>query len=75
MTNAEKTIAEALGKCRFLPGSFDKRFVNQLPNWIDREMTKAGRTTLYRLYEKYRKQIPDYNPNLLTCNQNTNPVI
>lgn len=72
MTNAEKIISVALSKCRFLPGSFDKRFVNQLPNWQEREMTKSGRTTLYRLYEKYRKQIPDYNPNLLHCNANTN---
>ena len=72
MTQIEKHIAERLMKCRFLPGSFDKRFVNQLDNWTDRDMTTAGRTTLFRLYEKYRGQIPDYNANILTCNQNTN---
>lgn len=73
MTLIEKQIAESLLKCRFLPGSFDKRFVNQLPNWTERELTEKGRTTLYRLYEKYRGQIRDYNPNLFHCNKNTNP--
>jgi len=70
MTPIEKQIAADLSRCRFLPGSFDKKFVKQLPNWVDRDMTKAGRTTLYRLYEKYRGQIPDYNPNILDCNSN-----
>lgn len=60
MTLEEKQMSNALLKCRFLPGSFDKRFVNQLPNWTDRDMTENGRATLLRLYKKYRGQIPDY---------------
>jgi hypothetical protein len=60
MTNIERQIAGALGKCRFLPGTFDKRFVNQLPNWVEREMTEKGRDQMIAMLHKYRRQIPNY---------------
>jgi hypothetical protein len=64
MTEIEKHMANGLKFCTFLPGSFDKRFVKQLDNWIDREMTTDGRSMMVKLYHKYRRQISNYNPNL-----------
>jgi len=60
MTTTELRVASALTRCRFLPGSFDKRFVNQLSNWIDRDMTEAGKRKMIELLHKYRRQIPNY---------------
>lgn len=60
MTQGEKYAAEALSNCSFLPGSFDKKFVRQITNWHDRDMTDNGRETLKRLLMKYRRQIPEY---------------
>lgn len=59
MTNLERDIAIALGNCSFLPGTFDKRFVKNLPNWYEREMTVKGRAMLIKLMDKYRRQIPE----------------
>jgi hypothetical protein len=64
MTTVEKKITASLQRCSFLPGSFDKRFVNQLDNWTDREMTAKGRETLFKLYVKYRRQIKDFDANI-----------
>jgi len=60
MTVIERQIAVALQACSFLPGTFDKRFVQNLPNWYDREMTVKGRAMLVKLLVKYRRQIPNY---------------
>lgn len=60
MTTIEHSAALALLNCSFLPGTFDKRWVNQLPNWYGRKMTKKGRETMERLVHKYRRQIPDH---------------
>lgn len=60
MTNNELQIANALSKCSFLPGTFDKRFVKQLPNWQEKELTVKGRAMLIKLMVKYRRQIPNY---------------
>lgn len=60
MTQAEKHVAYALNRCRFLPGSFDKKFVHQLDNWNDREMTVKGRDCMLKMLDKYRGQIPNY---------------
>jgi hypothetical protein len=60
MTEPEKSIAWALRNCSFLPGSFDKRFVNQLDKWIDRDMTVKGRAKMMELLQKYRRQIPNF---------------
>lgn len=60
MTLTERHIAEALSNVTFLPGSFDKRFVKQLPNWLEREMTEKGRARMIAIFHKYRRQIPNY---------------
>ena len=60
MTSIELQIASALNACSFLPGSFDKKFVHQLENWKDREMTVKGRAKMIELLRKYRRQIPDH---------------
>lgn len=60
MTVTERHIASALSQVTFLPGSFDKRFVKQLPNWLEREMTEKGRDKMIALFHKYRRQIPNY---------------
>jgi hypothetical protein len=61
MTVLEYRIATALQQCRFLPGSFDKRFVNQLTNWTKRDLTVKGRAKLIEMLHKYRRQIPEYS--------------
>lgn len=66
MTDLEKVITAALTQCSFTPGSFDKKFVKQLPNWWTRELTERGRETMIRLLHKYRRQIPEYQD---ICNE------
>lgn len=61
MTAIELKICNRLQFCRFLPATFDKRFVKQLPNWREREMTEKGRSMMIKLFHKYRRQISDYN--------------
>lgn len=60
MTGEEVKIANSLLRCSFLPGSYDKLFVNQLPNWGERLMTESGRRKMIELFHKYRKQINGY---------------
>lgn len=60
MTLEEKILANELMKCSFLPGSFDKKFVKQLPNWYSKPMTQKGKKTLVDLFHKYKRQISDY---------------
>lgn len=60
MTATEWKIANSLINCTFLPGSYDKKFVQQLGNWKDRDMTLKGRLKMIELLHKYRRQIPDY---------------
>ena len=60
MTVTERHIARALSMVTFIPGSFDKRFVKQLPNWLEKEMTEKGRAKMIELLHKYRRQIPNY---------------
>lgn len=54
VSNAEVVILSLLKGCRFLPGSFDKKFVREL------DINKASPLqiwTLYKLGYKYRKQL------------------
>jgi len=60
MTDLEKRIEASLSYVTFLPGSFDKRFVNQLKNWRDREMTEKGRAKLIEIFHKYKRRNPFY---------------
>lgn len=60
MTDPEKQAAYALQRCRFLPGSFDKKFCHQLDNWNDREMTQKGRDCMLKMLDRYKSQISNY---------------
>lgn len=60
MTQTERKVAYALNRCRFLPGSFEKKFVHQLDNWEDKEMTTKGRDCMLKMLDKFRNQIPNY---------------
>lgn len=61
MTDEEKDMAEKLGRCTFLPGSFDKRFTQDMVDYAKREetpkLTEKQASHLRRLFHKYRKQI------------------
>lgn len=62
MTPDEILIAGNLGNCKFLPGSWNKRFVNNLhyqaKNKPELELTASQKEWLYRLLYTYRNQIP-----------------
>ena len=60
MTTIEKMMSDRLQKCSFLPGSWEKKFVNQLSKWEDRQMTSKGRASLIRCFAKYHNQISDF---------------
>jgi len=61
MTKEEQDICLALGRARYLPGSFDKRFANNVSSIArtdpDKELTEKQREWIYRLLFKYRKQL------------------
>jgi hypothetical protein len=59
MTPAERTCADALARCTFLPGEYNKRFARNiaaLPD--DKELSDKQRANLFRLVHRYRRQIP-----------------
>ncbi len=62
MTPDQIHICKSLGRVRYLPGSFDKRFGNNLAslaeNNPDEELTAKQIEWMYRLLYKYRKQLP-----------------
>jgi hypothetical protein len=62
MTPHQVAIAQALGRCSFLPASADKRFARDMaflakhsPN---REITERQALNLMRLAWRYRRQMP-----------------
>ncbi len=58
MTN-ERIAIEALARCTFLPGSFDKRFANSLAaKPEDFTLSVKQRQTLWKIVNKYRKRMP-----------------
>jgi hypothetical protein len=63
MTQEQIDICTALGKVRYLPASFDKRFGNSLhsiaQNTPEKELTEKQNEWMYRLLYKYRKQLPN----------------
>lgn len=59
MTTAERSIADRLRAIQ-KDTMEDAAFTNQLRNWYDRDMTKAGAAKMLRLLEKYQKKIPDH---------------
>jgi hypothetical protein len=62
MTEAEVLISEALGRCSFLPASWDKRFCRDMAFIAERsrevEISEYQNANLLRLVYKYRRQLP-----------------
>jgi len=60
MTPEEIAMTEALGKCRYLPGSYQKRFVNDLVSQAkyrsEGELSEKQHNYLVRLFHEYRNQ-------------------
>ncbi|MBB4199066.1 hypothetical protein CCR94_16350 [Rhodoblastus sphagnicola] len=50
-------ILAALARCSFLPGRWDKRFVNSMLQKPFEKWTKRQKETVLRLVNKYRRQI------------------
>lgn len=61
MTEDQITKAQALSRCRFLPGSNAKRFVRDMARLAsekpDQELTERQRKYLDDLFHSYRRQI------------------
>ncbi len=62
MTEAEARISQALGRCSFLPASWDKRFCRDMAFVAERsrdvELSEFQNANLLRLAYKYRRQLP-----------------
>ncbi len=62
MTEAQITLAKALGSCRFLPASADKRFVRDMEARAGAQkpeaLTEKQAAYLHGLSWKYRRQLP-----------------
>ena len=56
MTEKERGLVQALASCRFLPGSWDKRFVKDMA--AQTLVTEKQAQQIARLAWKYRRQIP-----------------
>ena len=69
MTDEELEIICHLGRCTFLPGSADKRFVKNMvfaaEHDPDRELTERQTQYLIGLRHKYRRQIPASAPQIV----------
>lgn len=63
MTDREVELATALGKCTFLPGSFDKSFASRMAHIAKQSpefnISPRQRLCLYQAARRYRKQITD----------------
>lgn len=58
MTEADYQTLQALAKCRFFPGSFEKRFVSNLASFAPhRELSERQRETLGNIAWSYREQL------------------
>ena len=57
MTEDEKIIARALAGCRFLPGSFDKRFCHDI--FTQTTLTERQAEFIAKMAYRYRGQIGD----------------
>lgn len=62
MTAEQIEISLKLGNCRFLPGTWDKRFAHKLHSIAttdsNEELTETQKEWVYRLLYKYRGQLP-----------------
>lgn len=63
MTRAETLIVEALSLCRFMAGSWDKRFVRNLSNHNFHEpLTPRQSAALWRVAYRFREQVSARQP-------------
>lgn len=51
------TMVDALVRCTFLPGSWDKRFVHDMSRLGESKMTGKQADSIIRLVHKYRRQL------------------
>lgn len=58
LSEVEKKLIRALGSVTFLPASYDKRFYRSLS--VDAVYTEKQKRYLHFVFNKYRKQIPNY---------------
>lgn len=55
----ERCLIENLSRCRFVPGSFNKRFVRDLASGPeDAVLTVKQRQTLWKIGWRWRRQLP-----------------
>ena len=58
MTEADYQTIQALAKCRFGLGSFEKRFIGDLATFsLERELSERQRETLVNIAWSYREQL------------------
>ena len=61
MTREQRITALMLGKCRFLPGSFDKRFARSMRDIAlykpAQELTEKQAECLVKMAGRYRRQM------------------
>lgn len=76
MTKDQQLICVNLGRVRYLPGTFDKRFGNKLSSIAqvspEKELSEKQVEWMYRLLYKYRKQLPktyELNKNNPLCSR------
>jgi hypothetical protein len=61
MTREQRIAALMLRQCRFLPGSFEKRFIHSMhvvaTTTPEKELTPKQAACLERITERYRRQL------------------
>lgn len=58
ITELQRKIIAGISHVTFLPGSGDKKFYRSIKD--DLWLTEGQVNYLYRIFDKYRRQIPDY---------------
>lgn len=61
MTTEELTLLSSLQQLRFSPNSFDGRWIKNLGNMTDRNLTETSRVMLISRFKKYKEKMPDYD--------------
>lgn len=71
MTDLQINKAKALGKCTLLPGSYHKRFANDIAalakNNPETELTEKQSVFLDYMFHRYRRQIPKSHRRWCDC--------
>lgn len=73
MNETQIRKALALGKCTFLPGSYQKRFAGNMEHAArhhpEQELSKKQADYLEQLFHMYRKQIGNAHNQLCDCKE------